>query len=66
MEQTTRNQVSIQKQAELLVPLPPLAEQLRIIAYVDELRQLCADLRQRLAASCVTQGYLAESSVDVD
>jgi len=64
MEQTTRNQVSIQKQAELLVPLPPLAEQLRIVARVESLRRLCADLRQRLAARQTTQAHLAKALID--
>jgi type I restriction enzyme S subunit len=46
------------------IPLPPLAEQSRIVARVEELRQLCADLRQRLTASRTTQGHLAQALVD--
>ena len=47
----------------LQVPLPPLAEQARILARVSELRRLCAGLRQRLAASQATQSLLAEALV---
>lgn len=46
------------------IPLPPLAEQSRTVARVEELRQLCADLRQRLTASRTTQGHLAQALVD--
>jgi len=42
-------------------PLPPLAEQSRIVARVEELRHLCADLRQRIAAVQTTQSRLAEA-----
>ena len=44
----------------MLIPLPPLPEQSRIVARVEELRRLCADLRQRLSASQTTQAHLAE------
>lgn len=47
----------------LKVPLPPLAEQFRIVTRVAQLRRLCADLRQRLAASQSTQAHLAEALV---
>jgi type I restriction enzyme, S subunit len=45
------------------VPLPPLAEQSRIVARVESLRRLCADLRQRLTASQTTQARLADALV---
>jgi type I restriction enzyme S subunit len=45
------------------VPLPPLAEQSRIVTRVALLRRLCTDLRQRLAASQSTQAHLAEALV---
>jgi type I restriction enzyme, S subunit len=47
------------------IPLavPPLAEQQRIVARVAQLRRLCDDLRQRLAASQATQSRLAEALV---
>ena len=46
------------------VPLPPLAEQSRIVARVETLRRLCADLRQHLTASQNTQRQLAEALVN--
>lgn len=45
-------------------PLPPLAEQSRIVTRVESLRRLCADLRQRLAARQTTQAHLAEALID--
>jgi type I restriction enzyme S subunit len=46
-----------------MVPVPPLAEQSRIVARVESLRRLCADLRQRLAASQTAQAQLAGALV---
>ena len=46
------------------IPVPPLAEQRRIVARVTEVRRLCADLRQRLIASQTTQSRLAEALVE--
>ena len=46
------------------MPLPHLAEQSRIVTRVAQLRRLCADLRQRLAASQFTQAHLAEALVE--
>ena len=46
-----------------MIPLPPLAEQSRIVTRVAQLRRLCAYLRQRLAASQSTQAHLAVALV---
>lgn len=48
MAQTTRNQVSIQKQAFFFVVVPPLPEQRRIAAKIDELMALCDRLEAGL------------------
>jgi len=48
---------------EALIAIPPLAEQSRIVARIEALRRLCADLRQRLSASQTTQAHLAEALV---
>lgn len=52
------------KAVNVVVPVPPLAEQSRIVARVTQLRRLCADLRQRLTASQTTRCHLAEALVD--
>jgi type I restriction enzyme S subunit len=44
--------------------MPRLAEQSRIVARVEALRRLCADLRQRLAAGQTTQALLAGALVE--
>lgn len=44
--------------------LPPLPEQSRIVARVAELRDLCAQLRQRIATTAQIQSRLAETLVD--
>lgn len=46
------------------IPLPPLAEQSRIVTRVAFLHRLCADLRQRLSASQTTRAHLAEALVE--
>ena len=43
--------------------MPPIAEQSRIVTRVAAQPRLCADLRQRLAASQSTQAQLAEALV---
>lgn len=45
------------------VPVPPLAEQHRILARVEELRRLCAQLRKRLTEARRTQALLADALV---
>ena len=55
--------VALNRLAGTLIPLPPLAEQSRIVTRVAQLRRLCADLRQRLSASQSTQAHLAEALI---
>lgn len=46
------------------VPLPPRTEQDRIVARVDQLRRLCADLREKLATAQTAQVRLADALVE--
>ena len=61
-------QVGVQKMAlnrlaGTLIPLPPLAEQSRIVTRIAALRGLCADLRQHLKAAQATQSRLVGALV---
>jgi type I restriction enzyme S subunit len=56
--------LNVGKIKSTLIPLPPLAEQTRIVTRVEELRQLCNDLRQRLIDKRTTQRHLAEALVE--
>ena len=59
----SREGLSITKLGQFLIPVPPLAEQSRIVTRVTALRRLCADLRQRLAERQSVQARLAEALV---
>jgi type I restriction enzyme S subunit len=48
---------------ELPLPIPPLAEQRRIVAKVTELLALCDQLKARIAAARAKQAHLAEAMV---
>ncbi|MBP4033986.1 restriction endonuclease subunit S [Aeromonas sp. PrichA-15] len=47
-----------------IIALPPIAEQKRIVAKVDELMFLCDQISARLQASQTTQQHLAEALVE--
>ena len=61
---TAQPVISGRKLYPIVVALPPLAEQSRIVARVASLRALCADLRQRLAAARTQQTLLAQVLVE--
>jgi type I restriction enzyme, S subunit len=48
----------------LPVPLPPVEEQHRIVTRVNQLRRLCADLREKLANGQATRARLADALVE--
>jgi type I restriction enzyme S subunit len=62
----TTNQVELNTSAvnSLPVPLPPLPEQHRIVAKVDELMELCDQLKASLATAQATQLNLTDSLVE--
>lgn len=43
-----QDNISVTKSRNILIPLPPLAEQKRIVAKVDALMALCDELEQQL------------------
>ena len=61
---TTIKNLGLKAIGDWPIALPPVAEQSRIVARVEELCQLCNDLRQRLTASHSTQVHLAEALVE--
>jgi type I restriction enzyme S subunit len=56
--------VSLGYLRKLLFALPPLSEQHRIVAKVDELMALCEQLKANLATAQITQLNLADSLVE--
>ncbi|WP_311223292.1 MULTISPECIES: restriction endonuclease subunit S [unclassified Acidovorax] len=62
-QQTGQANYNGTKLKSIRVPLPPLAEQSRIVTRVTAQRRLCADLRQRLAERQSVQARLAEALV---
>ncbi|WP_417788154.1 restriction endonuclease subunit S [Stutzerimonas xanthomarina] len=49
---------------ELLIPIPPLAEQYRIVAKVDQLKALCDQLKNRLTQARQLNEQLASTLVE--
>ena len=52
------------KLKSILLPLPPLPEQHRIVAKIDELMALCDDLKQSLREAQTTQIHLTDAVVE--
>ncbi|MDT7517350.1 restriction endonuclease subunit S [Rhodoferax sp. TBRC 17660] len=50
-----------ERMERLVLPIPPLAEQHRIVAKLDELMVLCDQLKSRLSDAQTTQLHLAEA-----
>ena len=57
------NKLNLSVMPGLLVPLPPFAEQRRIVAKVDELMILCDELEARLQSHETTSNNLAAAAV---
>ena len=55
--------VNQQQLNQVAVPVPPLAEQRRIVAKVDELMALCGELESRLQSQEITSTHLAAAVV---
>ena len=59
-----QDNISVTKSRSILLPTPPLAEQLRIVAKVDELMNICDQLKEKLQQSQETQVQLTDALVD--
>jgi type I restriction enzyme S subunit len=55
--------VNVGDMRRAVIPLPPLPEQIRIVALVQELLLLCGELRDRLIAGQATHSRLADALV---
>ena len=60
---TTINQITQRNLRSTLAPIPPLAEQHRIVAKVDELMALCDELESRIAEGAEIQAKLLEATL---
>ncbi|WP_201579502.1 restriction endonuclease subunit S [Psychrobacter sp. Pi2-52] len=59
-----QDNISVTKSRSILLPTPPLAEQLRIVAKIDELMAICDQLKEKLQQSQETQVQLTDALVD--
>lgn len=58
---TAQKNINLEILTQVLIPLPPLLEQDRIVARVDELMTLCDRIEASLAAASTTRGKLLEA-----
>ncbi len=63
VKQSAQPCLYLAKSVALKIALPPLDEQSRIVTRVNELRALCADLRERLKKTRSVQSHLADALV---
>ncbi len=61
---TAQKNINLEILNSVLIPVPPRDEMLRIVARVDELRDLCRVLRARLTARQTCQAHFAEALVE--
>lgn len=59
-----QDNISVTKSRSIALPMPPLNEQHRIVAKVDELMALCEQLMSRLSVAQTTQLHLADALVE--
>jgi type I restriction enzyme S subunit len=57
----TRSKLNQSKAVRIPLSLPPLAEQHRIVAKVDELMRLCDEMERRLAVTASLRSQLLEA-----
>ncbi|ETI58635.1 restriction endonuclease subunit S [Marinomonas profundimaris] len=59
-----QDNISITKSRSIILPMPPLKEQHRIVAKVDELMAICDQLKAQLSEAQTTQLNLADALVE--
>jgi type I restriction enzyme, S subunit len=64
MKQTTRNQVSVLKQVNLWICVPPLSEQRQIVAEMDDLQSKVDELKRQQAETAAELDALLPSVLD--
>ena len=57
------NNISLEDVSNFILPLPPLTEQHRIVAKVDELMALCDELEARITTTATTRRQLLEATL---
>lgn len=62
--ENARPNLSMSNIAKFIIPIPPLEEQHRIVAKVDELMTLCDQLKARLSDAQTTQLHLTDAIVE--
>lgn len=60
---TAQKNINLNILSSVLIPLPPIAEQHRIVAKVDELMNLCDQLETHLATNQTNQSRLLEATL---
>ena len=58
--------VSVSKFSQIQCPVPPIAEQSRIVAKIDELLDICEKIKENISKKQNTQNRLAESFMKLD
>lgn len=61
---TAQKNINLEILEAIKIPIPPIAEQSRIVARVTELRALCQQLREKLTQARTTQTQLAQAWVE--
>ncbi len=59
-----QDNISVTKSRSIVLPMPPLEEQHRIVAKVDELMALCDQLKARLTDAQTTKLHLTDAIVE--
>ena len=58
--------VSVSKFSQIQCPVPPIAEQSRIVAKIDELLDICKKIKENISKKQNTQNRLAESFMELE